>query len=501
MTDHPAPPSSTTSSAWSRDHAVQVVRIRVADARPAPQPDPLGRTHVGYAEGITPDALWERARGVWKAKLATLAECALAVIVHNGVVVGVGTVESIAPHGDRVAIDGRPLANHPLIGSPDPLHNTSRNPITYGSITTVLPIAPPSRAYGKVLAEAIAVLTEAGRLRRSVMRPIEGAPAGNLRESRWEIDPDRTEPSDWAEFVSLALAGATANLGGIDTALAGRSGSWEAAGVRNLVESTVGADESDLWRHRTEPLHLTLFVEDLIMERTNVWADYDAAQRTIQQMYSEAESADPPIDPSPYLWQYRRTLTGQGDDARVGPWESIEPTGPAWTIEGWRSANIFDDEEAARYWERVLLGEETALGGDLAISESYLPKTPELGREYDRLVAERDARLDRLADLEEKLEEQRLREVAAYGQALKDHIETAARALPGLTVPVQVDVDQTWPSGSGHREGWSGSDIIERVVDRAIAETPTPENLPGTPLSRLLEAQDIDTNHYGEERE
>ena len=320
------------------------------------------------------------------------------------------------------------------------------------------------------------------------MRPIEGAPAGNLRESRWEIDPDRTEPSDWAEFVSLALAGATANLGGIDTALAGRSGSWEAAGVRNLVESTVGADESDLWRHRTEPLQLTLFVEDLIMERTNVWADYDAAQRTIQQMYSEAESADPPIDPSPYLWSYRRTITGQGDDARVGPWEPIEPTGPAWTIEAWRSANTFEDEEAARYWERVILGEETALGGDLAISESYLPKTPELGLEYDRLVAERDDRLYRLADLEEQLEGQRLREVAAYGQALQKHIETAARAL-------------TWPSGSGHREGWPGSDIIERIVDRAIAETPTPENLPGTPLSRLLEAQNMDTNHHGEEQE
>jgi len=149
----------------------------------------------------------------------------------------------------------------------------------------------------------------------------------------------------------------------------------------------------------------------------------------------------------------------------------------------------------------VILGEETALGGDLAITESYLPKTPELGLEYDRLVAERDDRLYRLADLEEQLEGQRLREVAAYGQALQKHIETAARALPGLTVPVQVDVDLTWPSGSGHREGWPGSDIIERVVDRAIAETPTPENLPGTPLSRLLEAQNMDTNHHGEEQE
>ena len=56
--------------------------------------------------------------------------------------------------------------------------------------------------------------------------------------------------ADWPEFVTLALAGAAANAGGIEPALSGRPGSWEAAGVRHLLVSTVGEDEAQLWQHR-----------------------------------------------------------------------------------------------------------------------------------------------------------------------------------------------------------------------------------------------------------
>lgn len=494
---HPPSPSAGAAGIWTERQTVPVVRIRLAEERPALQPDPLGRTHVGYATDLTPAELWDRARGVWKAKLATLAECALAVIVYDDTVVGVGTLESIAPHGDRVAIDGRILVNHPLGGSPDPLHNTSRNPITYGQITTVLPASTAARPYSSVLMDAIAVLTEAGRLRRSVLRPVDAPVDGNLRDVRWEVDPDRTEQGDWAEFVTLALAGATANLGGIDTAVAGRSGSWEAAGVRSLLESTVGPDESDLWRHRTEPLRFTLFVEDLVIERTRMWEGYNAAEQAIQQMYRDAEAVDPPIDPDPYLWRYRRTVSAEGDDATVGPWDSVDPAGPLWTLEAWRAASTFDNEEGARYWERVILGQEMSLGTDQPISELYLPKTPQLGAEYDRVVAEREARLDAVAKLEERLEEQRGREVAAYGQALKEHIEAAAGALPGLAVSVQVDVDLTWSSRPDRLDGMP--DVVERLVDQAVMDTPAPEDLPGTPLSRLLEGSGLETEHHGEE--
>jgi hypothetical protein len=465
---------------------VQAVRIRLADERPASQPDPLGRSQVGYVPGLRPAELWDRARGVWKAKLATLAECVLAVIVHDDVVVGVGTVEAIAPHEDRVAIDGRPLADHPLVGQRDPLYNTSRNPITYGPVTTVLPTSTPARPYEAILKDAVAVLTEAGRLRRSAMRPADLAADGSARVLRWEVDPDRTEQADWAEFVTLALAGAAANLGGIETALAGRSGSWEAAGVRSLLESTVGPDENDLWRHRTEPLLITLHVEDLVNERTQMWEGYDAAETAIQQMYTDAEAASPPIDTEPYLWRYRRTVTGEGENFTVGPWEPVDPAAPAWSIEAWRAANTFEDDESARYWERMILGEEMAWGRHVPIDECYLPRTPELGEEYDRLVDERETRLGEVAELEELLEEQRAREVAAYGEALRDRVEAAARALPGLAVPVQVDVDLTWSPGMVRRADMP--DLVERLIDQAILDTPAPEDLPGTPLSRLLEA-------------
>jgi hypothetical protein len=109
------------------------------------------------------------------------------------------------------------------------------------------------RGWDKVLADAVAVLNEAARLRR---------PGGT--------DPvatgARTERVDFAEFVSLALAAAAANVGGIDELLAGRPGSWEAAYVRDLVTSTVGHDEQYLWQHRTEPLAIEVHVDQILSE-------------------------------------------------------------------------------------------------------------------------------------------------------------------------------------------------------------------------------------------
>lgn len=465
MSETQTPPlSQAPSGRWTEPQVVQAVRIRLAGERPAPQSDPLRRTHIGYAAGLSSAELWERARGAWKAKLTTLAECALAVIVHDDLVVGVGTVEAIVPHGDRVAIDGRILVDHPLVGRPDPLRNTSRNPIAYGPVTTALPLSQV-RPYDSVLRDAISVLTEAGRLRRSAPRP----------------DPGRTEPADWAEFVTLALAGAAANLGGIDTALTGRPGSWEADGIRNLLEAAVGLDERDLWRHRTEPLRITLWVEDLVLERTDGREGYTAAEAELRQRYRDVEDANPPIDTDPYLWRYQRTT----DDGTVGPWEPVDQAAPPWTIEAWRAANTFEDRESARYWERMILG-QTAWGGDEPITESYLPRSPELAAAYDRGVDERDARLDAVASLEEQLEEQRGRELAAYGQALKEHVETAARALPGLAVPVEVDVDLTRSSQPDRLTDLP--EAVQRLLEQALRDTPSPEDLPGSPLSRLAEA-------------
>jgi hypothetical protein len=58
----------------------------------------------------------------------------LLIIANAGIVRMVGTIDGVTIHGDRVAIIGHPLPNHPLIDQPDPLDNTSQNPVAYGDL-------------------------------------------------------------------------------------------------------------------------------------------------------------------------------------------------------------------------------------------------------------------------------------------------------------------------------------------------------------------------------
>jgi hypothetical protein len=84
---------------------------------------------------------------------------------------------------------------------------------------------------------------------------------------------------DWAEFVTLALAGAAANIGHVEAVLGGRPGSWEAEGVRQLLISTVGDDGRQLLRHRTEPLVIDLYVDEVLLD-AGAWTAYDQATRS-----------------------------------------------------------------------------------------------------------------------------------------------------------------------------------------------------------------------------
>jgi hypothetical protein len=185
---------------------------------------------------------------------------------------------------------------------------------------------PQARTQEQLLAAAVEVLTEAAR------------------QTWTSTDPDgtsRTHRGDWAEFVTLALAGAAANVGGIEQVLAGRPGSWEADGVRNLLGSTVGHDEQHLLKHRTEPLVVDLYLDD-VMDDLGVWGEYDAATAELRQ---------------------RAVAAGQDE-----------------------------------------------------------------------------AQLDAIADLEERLEQQREQDWADYGAALKAAVEQAAAQVDGLRVLVTVNV-------------------------------------------------------------
>lgn len=132
---------------------------------------------------------------------------------------------------------------------------------------------PRRRPREDVLADAIRVLTEAARLTRPL--PESQAAAANRAAGQSAGGESGREPADWAEFVTHALAGAAANIGGIEAALAGRPGSWEADGVRDLLTSTVGHDEEYLLAHRTEALVFVLDVDD-VLEDLGAWKAYVA---------------------------------------------------------------------------------------------------------------------------------------------------------------------------------------------------------------------------------
>ena len=159
------------------------------------------------------------------------------------------------------------------------------------------------RGWDEVLADAVRVLTEAARLRRPVLRQAEGG--------GWEPDPLQTELADWAEFITLAVAGAAANIGSIDRALEGRPGSWEADAVRSLLVSTVGHDSAHLLEHRTEPILVTLRPAEILSD-LGYAALYDESRQVLQVRAGPAHVAVPPgRGPDVDAARSRRTRLGR----------------------------------------------------------------------------------------------------------------------------------------------------------------------------------------------
>lgn len=256
------------------------------------------------------------------------------------------------------------------------------------------------------MADAIGVLTEAARLRRPVL---EQAGGGCRREH-----PARGEPVDWAEFVTLAVAGAIANVGGIARALQGRPTSWEADSVRSMLLSTVGDDPAELLRHRTEPLRVVLRPSEVLAD-LGYDAVYDESQRILREQQSR------------HVWRYEL--------AEDLSWRAVDEAAPAYD-------GCSDD------WTR-------AGGVVLAV-----PRSGEDEQEYDRLF-----------DLEVRSEDLRYDgDPREYGEALRATVEAkAAELFPDVPVQVEVDLgDHTFPElddlyGPG-----------ERLVEVARQETRLP---------------------------
>ncbi|WP_138944968.1 hypothetical protein [Plantibacter sp. M259] len=81
------------------------------------------------------------------------------------------------------------------------------------------------------------------------------------------------------------------------------------------------------------------------------------------------------------------------------------------------------------------------------------------------------------------LEAQKQQEWDTYAVALTQSIETAARSIQGLRVPIEVAITTNTDSiVTAHQKL---EPLAEQLLDAAVTATPSPADLPGTPLERI----------------
>jgi hypothetical protein len=73
-----------------------------------------------------------------------------------------------------------------------------------------------------------------------------------------------------------------------------RPGSWEAAKVREILESTVGADDESLCEHRTEPITVNLWVENVLLDLDDPTLEQHDA--TLAELYDRQDAIPGPDD-------------------------------------------------------------------------------------------------------------------------------------------------------------------------------------------------------------
>jgi hypothetical protein len=112
-----------------------MIQINIRSRHEAKPDDELGRRYCGWSEGLSPDEVYEAARGCWKLSDRANSE-KFAVVVHRGLVRCVIEIDRIEPVSTGLrAIVGRPVAQgHPLhdrwTGEPAP-SNRGGGSITY----------------------------------------------------------------------------------------------------------------------------------------------------------------------------------------------------------------------------------------------------------------------------------------------------------------------------------------------------------------------------------
>jgi len=267
--------------------------------------------------------------------------------------------------------------------------------------------AAEPRGRDEVLADAVQVLTEAARLRRPVLQQADDGTV-------------RTEPVDWAEFVTLAVAGAAANMGSIEKALEGRPGSWEANAVRGMLLAVAGEDPARLLQHRTEPIRVVLRPAEILADLG--YTDlYDQSRQVLQDQQDR------------HMWRYRYSEDGQ--------WLPLAPGAPAYAdvLAGLGWPDLADPQVTA----------ETALPRSAADESAYYA------------LCDLEAALGELEDEQDPL---------VYGEALRAAVlAEAARRYPAIPVEVTVET-----SGQAWRGDCPYATPENELADTAIGCTPLP---------------------------
>lgn len=326
------------------------------------------------------------------------------------------------------------------------------------------------RPYREILHDAIAVLTEATRLTNQPMR--QNGSGG------WEPDPDPRAalPIDWAEFVTLALAGAAANVGSIEKILAGRPGSWEADVVRHALQASV-FDNKDLLQHRTEPVVVDLWVEEVLAATADTTEeDYEAAELELHERYEAVpEPDDLPTGPGPF----------SEDDPRIAAisWISVD-NGNLVIAPFAEWPDGFEQQMAvAQELQKEANNSRPDTPGEIAFNKA----------------------LDGLNRLGEALAEQKSRDYADYGAQLAAAIEGRLRDLD-LAVPMSVTVTpapERWyarDDRAAHQPPEDPGNQIDAAILDAIMLTPTPSLVRATPGAlpgTLLERAEAALPHEG----
>lgn len=97
-----------------------------------PTKDPLGRTSIGWWEGMSEREAWDAGRGVWRLKATrVLEQDEIQIVSPTNEILVVATITAVRKYDDRRAVEGDVKWGDARVGQPAPHPHTSRNPVAY----------------------------------------------------------------------------------------------------------------------------------------------------------------------------------------------------------------------------------------------------------------------------------------------------------------------------------------------------------------------------------